>query len=150
METLKIFKAIDKVPGGSALFSWAVSVAAPYFRSIKPKVDELRPGYCSIRMKKRWSVQNHLKTVHAIAMCNMAEFAGGLMTEASVGEGSRWIPSGMSVKYIKKAKTDLVAVSDGSNLNWLEEGELVVPVVITDTSGDVVFTAEITMNIKHS
>ena len=36
------------------------------------------------------------------AMCNMAELAGGLMTDVSIPQGSRWIPSGMTVKYLKK------------------------------------------------
>ena len=83
-------------------------------------------------------------------MCNMAEFAGGLMTEVSVNDNSRWIPSGMTVKYLKKAKTDLTAISDGTEIDWNHEGEIYVPVVIKDTNDEIVFTAEITMNIKHS
>ena len=93
---------------------------------------------------------NHINTVHAIAMCNMAEFSGGLMTEVSVNDNSRWIPSGMTVKYLKKAKTDLTAISDGSGIDWNQEGEILVPVIIKDTNNETVFTAEITMNIKHS
>ena len=59
---------------------------------------------CVVFMKKRRAVTNHLKTVHAIAMCNMAELAGGLMTEVSLPQGKRWIPSGMTVKYLKRLK----------------------------------------------
>jgi hypothetical protein len=32
-------------------------------------------------MKQRWSVQNHIKTVHAIAVCNLVEMAMGLVVE---------------------------------------------------------------------
>ena len=150
MDTLKLYKKLIQMPMGSRLFSKAVCVAAPFFGSIKPHMTELRPGYCRVEMKNRRSVQNHLKTVHAVAMCNMAELAGGTMTEVSVPKGSRWIPSGMSVKYLKKAKTDLVAVSDGSQIDWHTQGSVIVPVVVTDTAGITVFTAEITMNLKHS
>ncbi len=149
MDTLKIYNRVKKLPAGSGLFSWGVCLLVPYFSSIKARFGDLRPGYCQVRMKKRRSVQNHLKTVHAIAMCNMAELAGGTMTDVSIPSGSRWIPAGMTVKYLKKAKTDLVAVADGSQLDWQREGEVVVPVVIKDTSGDTVFTADITMNLKH-
>lgn len=149
MDTLNLYNKVSKLPAGKDIFSVAVCRIAPYFRSIKPKIQDLRPGYCSVEIKNRRSVQNHLKTVHAIAMCNMAELAGGMMTDASIPEGSRWIPAGMTVKYVKKAKTNLTAVADGSQLNWQTEGDLVVPVIVTDTSGEVVFTADITMNIKH-
>lgn len=149
MDILKVYRTFNKLPAGSTLFSWAVCGTAPYFGSIKPRFEDLRPGYCRVSMKKRRSVQNHLKTVHAIAMCNMAELAGGTMTDASVPSGSRWIPAGMSVKYLKKAKTDLVAVADGTDVDWQTEGNVVVPVVIKDTAGDAVFSAEITMNLKH-
>jgi len=100
-------------------------------------------------MKKRRAVTNHLKTVHAVAMCNMAELAGGLMTEISLPQGKRWIPSGMTVKYLKKAKSNLIAIADGNELDWDREGEVIVPVGITDDNNELVFSAEIKMNIKN-
>jgi len=100
-------------------------------------------------MKKRRVVTNHLKTVHAVAMCNMAELAGGLMTEVSLPQGKRWIPSGMTVKYLKKAKSNLIAIADGNELDWDREGEVIVPVGITDDNNELVFSAEIKMNIKN-
>lgn len=149
MDALKLFNKFKSVPQGTKLFSKAVCVIAPYFGSIKPHMTELRPGYCEVKMKNRRSVQNHLKTVHAIAMCNMAELAGGTMTDVSIPKGSRWIPAEMTVKYVKKAKTDLVAIADGSNVDWHTQGNVVVPVVIKDKQGEVVFTADISMNLKH-
>jgi len=56
-------------------------------------------------------VLNHIGTVHAIAMCNMAELAGGTMTEVTVPATHRWIPKGMTVEYLKKAETDLIAIA---------------------------------------
>lgn len=35
-------------------------------------------------------------------MCNMAELAGGTMTEVTVPSTHRWIPKGMTVEYLKK------------------------------------------------
>ena len=103
---------------------------------------------CVVFMKKRRAVTNHLKTVHAIAMCNMAELAGGLMTEVSLPQGKRWIPSGMTVKYLKKAKTNLTATAYGNELDWNRDGEVEVPVRITDDNNELVFSAAIKMNIK--
>ena len=120
------------------------------FYQFDQKLLSIDSNYVEIKIKKRKAVTNHINTVHAIAMCNMAEFSGGLMTEVSVNDNSRWIPSGMTVKYLKKAKTDLTAISDGSGIDWNQEGEILVPVIIKDTNNETVFTAEITMNIKHS
>ena len=71
------------------------------------------------------------------------------MTDVSIPQGSRWIPSGMTVKYLKKAKTDLVAEAKMPAVDWSTVKEVIVPVEIRDTQQQLVFTAEITMNIKH-
>lgn len=149
MNALNMYNKMSKLPAGNWLFSKALCVVAPYFGSIKPRFDELRPNYCQVSIKKRRSVQNHIGTVHAIAMCNMAELAGGTMTDVSIPKKARWIPAGMTVKYVKKAKTDLIAIADGSDLDWTVNGDVIVPVIVKDTQGEIVFTADITMNVKQ-
>lgn len=149
MQIIDLFNKLKSLPAGTQLFSRAVCLKAPYFSSIHPLVEEVKPSYVRVKLRKRRSVENHLKTVHAIAMCNMAELAGGLMTDVSIPKGARWIPSGMTVKYLKKAKTDLIAVADGSQIDWSQEREIIVPVLVSDTHNEIVFSAEITMNVKH-
>lgn len=149
MQALQLFEKFKKFPAGRNLFSLAVCRTAPYFSSIHPLIEDLKPNYVRVSIKKRRSVENHLKTVHAIAMCNMAELAGGLMTDASIPRGARWIPAGMTVAYVKKATTDLVAVANGDDVDWTTNGNIVVPVSVTDTQNNVVFTAQITMNLKQ-
>ncbi|WP_428430679.1 DUF4442 domain-containing protein [Photobacterium chitinilyticum] len=48
-------------------------------------------------------------TVHTVAMCNMAELAGRIMTDVSVAVKSRWLPVGMTMEYLKKA-TNTIAI----------------------------------------
>ena len=62
-------------------------------------------------MRKRRAVQNHIGTVHAIAMCNLAEIAAGTMTEISIPASMRWLPKGMQVEYLKKADSDVEAIA---------------------------------------
>ena len=62
-------------------------------------------------MNQRWSVQNHIKTVHAIAVCNLVEMSMGLIAEASIPKHLRWLPMGMDVTYTKKALGRLTAES---------------------------------------
>lgn len=149
MKTLTLFNRLKNLPGGTRLFTLAVCKTAPYFASIAPHVEELQPGLARVTLRKQRKVENHLRTVHAIAMCNMAELAGGLMTEVSVPEKTRWIPVAMMVQYHKKASSDLTAVARGDNIDWHTQGDVVVPVEVTDQAGVVVFSADITMNLKQ-
>lgn len=144
--TLELWQWFSTKPGGKWAFSRLLCLKAPYFGSIRPRFEQLRPGYCELRMRKRRAVLNHIGTVHAIAMCNMAELAGGTMTEVTVPPTHRWIPKGMTVKYLKMAKTDLVAIATPqSPLEAGVGGEFVVQVVVRDRQGDPVFEALISM-----
>lgn len=146
MNVLASFNRLKGLPGGTRLFSRAVCFTAPYFASIAPHVEELAPDHARVSIKKRRAVTNHLGTVHAIAMCNMAELAGGLMTDVSIPSTHRWIPKGMTVEYLKKAETDLVATArpvGAANLS--RAGDYPVEVEVTNTAGEAVFRAVITM-----
>jgi acyl-coenzyme A thioesterase PaaI-like protein len=133
---------------GKEVFTKMVTEFAPYFDTIDPMFEDLRPGHAEVRFANTRKVQNHLGTVHAIAMCNAAELAAGTMTDVSLPENFRWIPIEMTVKYLKMAKTDLRVVADGSKINWSEKGNIVVPVTVYDIDDNVVFTASITMKIS--
>ncbi len=145
---LTIYNKCAKFPLGKRLFSRLVCFKAPYFRSIRPHFEELKPGYCRIRIKKRRAVTNHLKSVHAIAMCNMAELAGGTMVEASLPKTMRWIPKGMSVAYKKIARTDLVASCEIPPDRLDVPGDCPVEVTVKDMNDQIVFTAQIAMYLS--
>jgi len=133
---------------GPEKFSQMACQMAPYFSTINPLISELRAGHSQVRVPFRREITNHLGTVHAIALCNAAELAAGVMTDVSIPEGARWIPKGMSVEYLAKAKTDVHAVADGSAVDWSTAGNKIVVVDIRDEEGVQVFTARITMNVK--
>jgi acyl-coenzyme A thioesterase PaaI-like protein len=146
METLAIWQRFAAKTGGKWAFSRLVCLKAPYFGSVRPRFEELRPGYCRIAIRKRRAVLNHIGTVHAIAMCNMAELAGGTMTEVSIPASHRWIPKGMSVEYLKKAATDLVAVATPeATPDWSGPDDYKVNVTVSDRSNEPVLRAVITM-----
>lgn len=140
------WQRLSGLPGGKWAFSRLVSWKAPYFSSINPRFDELRPGRCEVQIRKRRAVLNHIGTVHAIAMCNMAELAGGTVTDVTIPSSHRWIPKGMTVEYLAKAETDLRAVASLENLPELGDArELPVTVDVLDTNEQPVLRAVITM-----
>jgi len=133
---------------GADSFSKMACQMAPYFSTINPTITVLQEGFSTVEVPFTKEVTNHLGTLHAIALCNAAELAAGMMTDVSIPNSSKWIPKGMEVNYLAKAKTDIIAIADGRDIDWTTEGDIQVPVSIKDTEGTEVFTAKITMNIK--
>ena len=142
---LAAWRRLARWPVGRSLFAFAVCRKAPYFASIRPAFVQLEPGEARVAMRKRRSVTNHIGTVHAIAMCNLAELAAGLMTEVTIPRSMRWLPKGMQVEYLRKAES---AVEAHATMARVEPGparEVPATVEIRDTSGTLVCRAVIAM-----
>ena len=147
MNVLAAYRRISRWPAGRWLFSRLVCWKAPYFASIAPRIELLEPGRGIATLAHRRRVTNHLGTVHAIALCNLAEFIGGLTCDASIPTSMRWIPKGMTVAYLKKAVGRMRAIATPAfPPREAEAGyELPFEVVVEDPAGDVVFRATIAM-----
>jgi acyl-coenzyme A thioesterase PaaI-like protein len=143
---LRLFHRLGGSAPGRWLFSRLICLRAPYFRSIAPRVEKLEPGLCIVRMRDRRAVRNHIGTVHAIALCNMAELAAGLATDATLPDGMRWIPKGMTVRYLRKATGVMTATARVPSPASDADGvELHAIVEVRDASDEIVFGADITM-----
>jgi acyl-coenzyme A thioesterase PaaI-like protein len=145
--TYQMWKRLAGRPGGTRLFSAAAMVRVPYFASIVPHVVRMEPGLAEVAVPKWFFVYNHLHTVHAIASCNAAEIAMGMLMEATVPTSHRWIPKAMNVRYLQKATTSLRATArvEVPDFGRITDGvELVVPVNVTDRGGVEVVHADIT------
>lgn len=144
---LKLYRRFTRYPAGHWLFSRAVCLKAPYFGSIRPTIRVLESGRCEATMAHRRAVQNHIGTVHAIALCNLAEFCAGVMTDASLPNNMRWIPKGMTVRYLKKANGTMRATATPMIpiVSAAEGCDLPVNVDVLDPAGEMVLHAEIRM-----
>lgn len=144
---LKMYRRFLRWPAGAWLFSRAVCFRAPYFATIAPRFTLLEPGRCEATIRDRRRVHNHIGTVHAIALCNLAELCGGVMTDASLPADMRWIPKGMTVSYLKKAKGTLrgIATPEIPIVSATQGYDLPVNVDVLDAGGDTVFNARILM-----
>ena len=133
----RAYGRLKEVPLGHRIFGTAVTLKAPYFRTIRPRFVSLEPGRGEVKMFDRWAVRNHIGTVHAIACCNLAELVAGTTLDISLPDSHRWIPKGMSVAYLKKAKGELTGVATVEDLSAIaddEAREVIVNVDITDRS----------------
>lgn len=148
---LAYWRRLQAKPGGRWLFARAVCLRAPYFSTIAPRVQRLEPGICDTSLTKRRRLHNHIGTVHAIAMCNLAELAAGLMAEATVKPDWRWIPKGMRVAYLAKAGSDLTARAQPAATATLDDGvNYDVEVSVFDTQDVEVMHATITLWITRA
>ncbi|MCL2543256.1 MAG: DUF4442 domain-containing protein [Nocardioidaceae bacterium] len=124
---------------GKRVFSFAFSQKAPYFATIHPRVVDLRPNYAEVRIPKRRGVQNHIGTVHAIALCNGLEMAMGALAEVTIPASKRWIPKGMEVAYTAKATSDIRCIAETDQEQWdTADGDLPVRVKGVRDDGTVV------------
>lgn len=149
-QVLRLYETLADKPAGKWLFSRLVCFKAPYFGSIGPRLVSLAPGRGEATIAHRRAVTNHIGTVHAIALCNLAEFVGGLTTDASLPGSMRWIPKGMTVEYRKKAvgMQRAVATPAFAPREAPEGYDLPVDVVVTDSTGETTFVARIAMWIS--
>ena len=137
--------------GGSGLGRWVftriVCLKAPYFASISPRLVRLEPGHCEAWRRQRRRVQNHIGTVHAIALCNLAELCAGLVTDVSIPRDMRWIPQDMTVRYLRKATGRITAVAKPATplVTAPEPYAATIHVTLEDESGETVADADIHM-----
>jgi len=145
---LKLYERLSKKPLGKWLFAEIICLNAPYFGTIAPRFNELRAGFCQVTMRKRRGVLNHIGTVHALAVANLCELAAGMVMEATLPADMRWIPRGMTIEYLGKAKSDVTASARLDKTDWTEGENVGVPVTAVDKEGKEVVRAVITMYVS--
>ncbi|GGP61817.1 hotdog fold domain-containing protein [Shewanella saliphila] len=147
-KVMSLYKKVTSYPFGKHIFSKMVARMAPYFGTVHPYISDLKVNRCECLVKKRKKVQNHIGTVHVIAICNGLEMAMGTMAEASIPAHLRWIPKGMSVDYTAKAGTDILCVAEVTPEQW-QVGDMLVDVKAYDTNGVVVVQGHIKLWISE-
>ena len=113
-----LWNKTSPLPAGKRLFSLLFAQKAPYFATIRPRFVEIRPNYAELLIPKRRGVHNHIKTVHAIALCNGLEAAMGALAEVSIPSDKRWIPKGMEISYTAKATSDITCIAETDPDQW--------------------------------
>ncbi|TDO48521.1 uncharacterized protein DUF4442 [Kribbella sp. VKM Ac-2527] len=144
-QVLVMWQRLRAVPGGTRAFSYAFTRKAPFFRSIRPRFVQISPNYAALVLPKRRAVQNHIGTVHAIAVCNGLEAAMGALAEATVPDGKRWLPKGMEVAYLAKSTTDLTCSAETDPSAWTAGPDVPVRVKAVRTDGTVVVEGTINL-----
>ena len=127
----------------SKLLGWRV----PYTGSVSPLVLELEPGHARVRIAERRALRQHLGSVHAIAIMNVAEVASGLAMLGALPEDMRGIVTKIGIEYFKKGRGVLEAESRCVIAPGLAEGEYDFHSEVKDAAGDLVARATVTWKL---
>ena len=147
-QLLANWKRLRSLPFGHRIFSWAVGRTAPYTGTVGGVYTAIEPGYARVVLDDRRGIRNHLASIHAVALVNLAEMTSGVALMTALPPGVRGIVTGLSIEYRKKARGRLVCetrapVPDAVARGLTESLTHDVHATITDTSGDTVAVATV-------
>jgi len=105
------------------------------------RFEVLEEGRAVAVMPNRGKVRNHIGGVHAAAMALLAETCSGAVFGLSLPGDKLPLLKTMQIDYVRRAQGGLraeatLALPQRRALEKKERGELVVPVRVTDASGE--------------
>ncbi|TCP11206.1 acyl-coenzyme A thioesterase PaaI-like protein [Crenobacter luteus] len=119
----------------------------PFLGTASLRFDRVTPHQVVVSIRNRRKVQNHIKGVHAAAMALLAETATGFVVGMNVPDDKLMLLKSMRVNYQRRSQGDMRAVATLSEEQIdgffrADKGEVTVPVVVTDASGEAPIACE--------
>ncbi|PHR83276.1 MAG: DUF4442 domain-containing protein [Colwellia sp.] len=104
------------------------------------KLEKVTQQQTILTLKNKKSVQNHIGGIHAIAAAVLAESATGIVFGMNVPDDRVPLLKSMVVHYQRRMQGNLKAVANLTLeqirlIEQQEKGDVIVPVIITDESG---------------
>lgn len=143
-QLLANWQRLSALPFGKEIFSWIVGRSAPYTGTVGGVYQEIRAGYARVALRDRRKVRNHLASVHAVALVNVAEMTSGVALLTALPHGVRGIVTGLSIDYAKKARGTLTCVCETQPPSSIETTQTFdVHATISNMMGEIVSTATV-------
>lgn len=125
------------------LFTSQVKFAA----TAKLKVNKISNQQVVVTLANKKRVQNHIGGIHAVGAALAAESASGIVFGMNVPDSHLPLLKSMTLEYNKRMQGDITATASLSEqdialITSQEKGDLVVPVTLSDESGDSPISCE--------
>lgn len=134
---------LDKVPAPwrQVVRNLALRRTVPFTGTAKLGFAVMTPEKVEITIANRRRVQNHINGVHAAAMTLLAETATGMVVGMNVRDDCLPLAKALSVQFKRRTQGDMRAVAhltpqQRALMQSQDKGEVVVPVTVTDASGE--------------
>ncbi|UAA37669.1 DUF4442 domain-containing protein [Paraneptunicella aestuarii] len=148
----RVSKMVSKINGlPEFIRSWALSKAVGSIVKmvgyLKIKIESMDFNQVVVSVPNKKRVQNHIGGVHACCTATLAETATGLVIGMNVPDSSLNLLKSMKITYQKRSTGGVKAVATLSDeqiqsVRTVEKGELLVPVVVTDETGEEIVACE--------
>ena len=140
---LRAWRTLSPLPAGRWLFTQLVKRMIPYTGSVNPRMELLEPGHARISIRQRRRLEQHLGSIHAIALANVAEFASGAAMSTALPSGYRGIVTKFSIEYFKKARGTVTAESRTVLPDLTREGDHDFTADVHNAAGELVARATV-------
>ncbi|MBX3175388.1 MAG: DUF4442 domain-containing protein [Gemmatimonadaceae bacterium] len=140
---LALWRRLRPLPLGEWLFAKLFARTVPYSGSVRPRIKVLEPGHAEVEIPDIRANRQHLGSVHAIALMNVAEMTSGLAMMAGLPDSVRGIVTTLSMTYHKKARGTIRAVSRVQVPAVTEDQDFDVVAECLDREGTVVATGTV-------
>lgn len=112
----------------------------PFVGTAGVEILEMSNNKVVAQIKNRRKVRNHIGQVHAAAMMLLGGTVSGLLVGMNVRDESLPLIKEMKTKFVKRSQGSLRATAEitaqSLRLFEVEKGEMLIPVLVTDESGE--------------
>ena len=140
---LHAWRKLSPLPGGRWLFTQLVKWMVPYTGSVSPRMEMLEPGFARVSISQRRRLEQHLGSIHAIALHERRRIRQWRSDDYRAPAGYRGIVTKMTIEYFKKARGTVTAESRPTLPDLTVEAEHDFISEITDQAGDLVARATV-------
>ena len=140
----KILKAVQLLPKSTQSFvlTKAFSKLVPYVGTTGIVYEEVTPNKLVVSLENKKAVQNHIGSVHAVAVTLLAETATGFVLAMNLPSDRILLVKSYEVNFyrpVKKGKMAAIATLSDEQRKYIldtPKGEMVIPCVIEDRNSD--------------
>lgn len=140
----KILKAVQLLPKSTQSFvlTKAFSKIVPYVGTTGIVYEEVSPNKLVVSLENKKAVQNHIGSVHAVAVTLLAETATGFVLAVNLPSDRILLVKSYEVNFYRPVKKGQIAaiatLSDEQRQYILDtpKGEMVIPCIIEDRNSD--------------